>query len=186
MKYQLQLNNLVYHGVFKSPTINLLNIWAKEWLGKYSILDYKVMLVGGTAEKLFGTSTNNTTDIDIVLLNDIKDPEHLYNIQMGAIELGFKHNVLIDIFHSTSLHNINNYIPTVQTRCYTEIRSTNLNVETVTKLYRDEHIIKRYQCGLTSASRNTPTRSYKKNLKYFQKGIYQNLKIDLKETIKWK
>lgn len=186
MKYQLQINNLVHHGVFKSPTIKLLNIWAKEWLGEYNTLDYKTMLVGGTAEKLFGTSTNNTTDIDIILLNDIKDPEHLYNIQMGAIEIGFKHKLLIDIFHSTSLYNPNSYVPTVQTRCYSEIRYTNLNVETVNKLYKDEHIIKKYQCGLTSVSKNTPTKSYKKFLKYIQKGIYQNLKIDLKESVKWK
>jgi len=186
MKYLYSLGTYEHYKPFSLPTLELLLKWAKEWLDTYNTSDYKVVLVGGTAEKLFGKGLNKTLDIDIILMNEIKDPQVLFNMLEGAIKIGYKHNVLVDIFHATELSKNDKFRPYIQTRCYSTL--TKLDSRGSKKIIDlgSHQIIKRYDCGLVSFHRDVPTRSYMKTLDRVSQGIYQNLKIDLKETIGWK
>ncbi|MGY8867328.1 MAG: hypothetical protein ACKVJK_17155 [Methylophagaceae bacterium] len=186
MKYLHSLGGYEHHKPFSSPTLELLLKWSKEWLGTYNTSDYKVILTGGTAEKLFGKGLNETLDIDIVLMNEIKDPQELFNMLEGAIKIGYKHNLLVDIFHATELFQVDKFKPYIQTKCYSTLTTLNSRGRKIVTDLGSHQIIKRYDCGLVSFNRDVPRKTYKKMMDRINEGIYERLQLDLKETVGWK
>ena len=189
MKYFYSYGGLSTDKPFLKPTLDLLKTWYLEWIESCDTSDYKVWLVGSAAESFFGDYPIQPNDIDIAVMNDIKDPQHLYNIMYKATELGIKHRIPIDIFHVNNLHKKFDYEPCIQTRCYRTVTTLGYRGErkVIDLGYKD--IIKEYECGLVSFERKVPRDSFYKRKQRVESTLYKHIYIDLvnlKDNVKWK
>ena len=80
------------------PTPLIFNQWLEEWSQIPGIKEYKIFLVGAFCQNYFLNKNIETWDIDIILMGEIQDYSILKNILDKAVEIGFKHKLLIDIF----------------------------------------------------------------------------------------
>jgi hypothetical protein len=71
------------------------------------IQNYQVYLVGAFCENYHLSTQRETWDVDLILIGNIIDYIELKNILNQSMELGFKHNLLIDIAWRSSLPNLN-------------------------------------------------------------------------------
>ena len=71
------------------------------------IQNYQVYLVGAFCENYYLGTDRETWDVDLILRGDIQDYTELKNILDQAIEIGFKHNILVDISWRSDLPNLN-------------------------------------------------------------------------------
>lgn len=186
MSYFFALGGLSTDKPFVAPTLNLLKEWYLEWSSKYDTSDYDVILTGSAAEYFFGPGTLKPNDTDIVLMNDIKDPEELYDIMYGGASIGLKHRLLIDIFHTTALYDSDTFTPYKQTRFYKTITYTGNRGQKVVRDLGSDQIIKEYKCGLVTYDRNKGGHSYEKKKERSQIKAYENLRINLKTDVQWK
>jgi len=69
------------------------------------IEDYQVYLVGAFCENYYLGTQNETWDVDLILIGEIKDHIKLKNILNKTMEIGFKHSLLIDIAWRSNLPN---------------------------------------------------------------------------------
>ena len=71
------------------------------------IQNYQVYLVGAFCENYYLGTQRETWDVDLILRGDIQDYTELKDILNKSIEIGFKHNILIDIAWRNILPNLN-------------------------------------------------------------------------------
>jgi hypothetical protein len=71
------------------------------------IQNYQVYLVGAFCENYYLGTNRETWDVDLILRGDIQDYTELKDILNKSIEIGFKHNILIDIAWRNILPNLN-------------------------------------------------------------------------------
>ena len=186
MSYFYALGGLSTDKPFTTPTVDLLKKWYLEWSSEYDTSDYDIILTGSTAEYFFGAGILVPFDIDIVLMNDIKDPKKLYDILYGGVVIGYKHRLLIDIFHATVLHSSGIWIPYEQTRCYRTVTSLGNRGQRVVKDLGSNQIIKEYECGLVTYDRNKESKSFQKRKLRLENRVYENVHINLKTDVQWK
>ena len=186
MSYFYALGGLSTDKPFIDPTMELLQKWYQEWSSKYDLSNYEVILSGSSAEYFFGPGILVPKDVDIILMNDIKDPKQLYDMMYGGVSIGYKHRLLVDIFHATDLHDPDIFIPYEQTRFYRTVTSLGNRGQRVVKDLGSKKIIKEYDCGLVTYNRNEETNSYKKRKLRTQNKIYEGVWVNLKTYTKWK
>ena len=166
---------------FITPTRHLIELWSKEWLKSHFLHDYRVLLIGGTLEMLYGDGNYQSKDVDIFIMNDILEPEILYNAMVDAVKLGIKYRLKIDIFHGDNLYNGEEFKPHHQTRFYEYIYYINNRGDIVKKNLNKKYIIKKYECGLITSYITKPKDSFYKHYERTNSGIYTKNFLDLKK-----
>ena len=89
------------------PSPLAFNQWLEEWLQTQGIGDYKIFLTGAFCQNYFLNKNIDTWDIDIILIGKIQKYNVLKNILDEAVKIGFKHNLLIDVFWRDKLPEVN-------------------------------------------------------------------------------
>lgn len=89
------------------PSPLAFNQWLEEWFQIPGINNYKTFLVGAFCQNYFLNKNIDTWDIDIILIGKIQDYFELKNILDKAVEIGFKYNLLIDVFWRNKLPEVN-------------------------------------------------------------------------------
>lgn len=168
---------------FVEPTKELVEKWGKEWLEKYNTDDYKVYLVGGTLEMLYGERNYESKDVDIFLMNEIVNPQELYDLMVGAVKLGFRYRLKIDIFHGDTIYTGEQFKPYHQTRFYDTWCTTNNIGEVKRKRADKKFIIKRYDCGLVTSYVTEPKGSFLKHYVRANNGTYTRNYLDFKKLV---
>jgi hypothetical protein len=118
-KYEYD-NGIVLNKKWGKPNINSFLNWWKTF-SSFNVHNYEYYLVGGFINK------KKTKDIDIVIVGDITT--ELYSILTLAKVIGFKNNILVDMFWSDVLDPFvnNTYKPLVKVRNFNEIKITKNN-----------------------------------------------------------
>ena len=168
---------------FVEPTKELVEKWAKEWLSNYNTSDYSVYLIGGTLEMLYGERNYESKDVDIFLTNEIKKPQELYDLMIGAVKLGFKYRLKIDIFHGDVIFTGEEFKPYHQTRFYETGFSAKVSGEVRKRTVDEKFVVKRYDCGLITSYVTEPKHSFHKHYLRSNSGIYTKNYLDLKELV---
>ena len=75
------------------------------------IYNYQVYLVGAFCENYYLGTQRETWDVDLILIGEISNYIELKNILNQSIEIGFRHNILVDIAWRDSLPNLNVFSP---------------------------------------------------------------------------
>lgn len=83
---------------WEKPSIFTFNKWLKEWSFTPGINEYEIFLAGAFCQNYYLNENIDTWDIDLILIGKIQNYFTLKNILNEAIRIGFKHNLLIDIF----------------------------------------------------------------------------------------
>ena len=166
---------------FRTPTTELVEKWSKEWLTLHPLENYRVLLIGGTLEMLYGEGNYQSKDVDIFIMNDILEPEVLYNAMVDAVKLGIKYRLKIDIFHGDNLYTGEEFKPYHQTRFYEYGYSTTARGDIVKRYVDKRYIIKKYDCGLITSYVDVPKHSFHKHYERSNSGIYTKNSLDLKE-----
>ena len=92
------------------------------------IQNYQVYLVGAFCENYYLGTNRETWDVDLILRGDIQDYTELKDILNKSIEIGFKHNILIDIAWRNILPNLNLF-PQEKIITYTNVEQYTLETE---------------------------------------------------------
>ena len=145
------LGHIATDKPFVEPTKDLVEKWGKEWLEKYNTDDYNVYLIGGTLEMLYGERNYESKDVDIFLMNEITKPQELFDLMVGAVKLGFKYKLKIDIFHGDIIYTGEQFKPYHQTRFYDKSYMSNSRGEIRINRVDEKFVIKRYDCGLITS-----------------------------------
>jgi len=163
-KYEYD-NGIVLNKKWDKPDINSFLNWWKTF-SSFNIHDYEYYLVGGFINK------KKTKDIDIVVVGDITT--ELYSILTLAKIIGFKNNILIDIFWQDKLYNHDNYKPIKRIRNFNKVKITKNN-KTNTYSYGG----KKLSPGLFENNYIKPYVDYNKSKDY--KNKYENIKDFINE-----
>lgn len=121
MEYFIQIGDVTTDTKPVRPTQELVQSWITEFLQEDN--PYKTYLVGSYAEKTYGTYDGTLYDVDVVLVGTIEDEAKLRVLLNRAIEIGFSHNLMIDIWHNDKLMNLHKKEGIVQTRSYDKVYS---------------------------------------------------------------
>ena len=89
------------------PSPLAFNQWLEEWSQIPGVKDYKIFLTGAFCQNYFLNKSIDTWDIDVILIGKIQDYTILKDILNKAVEIGFKHRLLIDIFWRDHLPELN-------------------------------------------------------------------------------
>ena len=84
---------------FKKPTREGVEVWWDKFKNTPHLNDYEVYIGGAVLNNI------ETWDVDIILTGEVKYPNELYNILNTAMQLGFKHWLLIDIKWVSRIYN---------------------------------------------------------------------------------
>lgn len=168
---------------FVEPTKDLVEKWAKEWLNTYNTNDYNVYLIGGTLEMLYGERNYESKDVDILLMNEITKPQELFDLMVGAVKLGFKYKLKIDIFHSDIIFTGEQFKPHHQTRFYDTWCTANSRGEVKRRRVDEKFVTKRYNCGLITSYITELKGSFLKHYVRTNNGIYTRNSLDLKKLV---
>ena len=88
----------------------------------------QLYLVGAFCENYYLGTNRETWDVDLILRGDIQDYTELKDILNKSIEIGFKHNILIDIAWRNILPNLNLF-PQEKIITYTNVEQYTLETE---------------------------------------------------------
>jgi hypothetical protein len=88
------------------PTPLIFNQWLEEWSQIPGVEEYKVFLTGAFCQEYFLNKNIETWDVDMILIGEIQDYSILKNILDKAVEIGFRHKLLIDIFWRDKLPKV--------------------------------------------------------------------------------
>lgn len=89
------------------PTPLIFNQWLEEWSQIPGVKEYKVFLTGAFCQNYFLNENIETWDVDMILIGELQYYSILKNILDKAVEIGFKHKILIDIFWRDKLPEVN-------------------------------------------------------------------------------
>jgi hypothetical protein len=104
---------------FYIPSSLRVEKWWSEFKLTSGLEGYDAYFIGNFAEKVFGNSKLNTGDVDVVLVGDINgDFSGLKHVLDEAMRLGFKNELLIDIFYNNELLNLADPQPLLMYRSY--------------------------------------------------------------------
>jgi hypothetical protein len=177
------LGHITTDKPFVEPTKELVEKWGKEWLEKYNTDDYNVYLIGGTLEMLYGERNYESKDVDIFLMNEIIKPQELFDLMVGAVKLGFKYNLKIDIFHGDTIYTGEQFKPYYLTKFYDKWCVTNSIGEVIKGGVEEKFVVKRYDCGLITCYITEPKQSFIKHYIRSNNGTYTKNYLNLKELI---
>ena len=114
---------IIHTRPWNRPTPEKFEQWLKEWKKLEGLNDYDVYLTGGFCQNYFLNKNLKTWDIDLFLTNDfdtIEDYKVLKNLLIEGIKIGFKYDLLIDIYWRNKIPTINEF-PDKKIITYTEI-----------------------------------------------------------------
>lgn len=114
----LRIGDIETREKIYGPSNDRVEAWWAEFKNTPVLNEFDVFLVGAFAEKVFGTYIGITLDVDVVITGgDIKKEEELKFILDEGVRIGFKYNLLIDIFYNAFKYDIKTIKP------YTAYRS---------------------------------------------------------------
>lgn len=93
--------SIVHTRPWNRPTSEVFNQWVSEWSKLEGLSSYDVYLTGAFCQNYFLNKNLETWDIDLSLYSDPeieKDYKVLKNLLDQAVIIGFKYDLLIDIF----------------------------------------------------------------------------------------
>lgn len=88
------------------PNLIRLGQWWSDMLLHPQIDDYEFYVVGNFAEKIFGISQIPTWDVDVVVIGDIANTKQFKYLLNDAVQLGFNHQLFVDIAWMNDLWDI--------------------------------------------------------------------------------
>lgn len=92
---------IVHTKPWNRPTREVFDQWLNEWSSLEGVDNYDVYLTGAFCQNYFLNKNLETWDIDLFLINNfkiIKDYKVLKNLLTKAVTIGFKYDILIDIY----------------------------------------------------------------------------------------
>jgi hypothetical protein len=103
---------------YKRGDIEVINPWErpsaisfesflKDFKQIEGIQNYQIYVVGAFCENYYLGTQRETWDVDLILIGNVINYIELKNILNQSIEIGFRHNILIDIVWRDSLPNLN-------------------------------------------------------------------------------
>jgi hypothetical protein len=96
--FHYKIGDIATATPFKKPTREGVEVWWDKFKDTPHLNDYEVYIGGAVLNNI------ETWDVDIILTGEIKYFNELYNILNSAVQLGFKHWLLIDIKWVSNLH----------------------------------------------------------------------------------
>ena len=111
------------------PTPKKFERWLNEWKKLEGLNNYDVYLTGGFCQNYFLKKNLITWDIDLFLtsnLEEIKDYKVLKNLLIEGVNIGFKNDLLIDIYWRNKIPTINDFSDK-KIITYTEIIKKSIN-----------------------------------------------------------
>ena len=95
---------------WRRPTLVSVTDWWKEFKYEVGVDEFDIWLCGSFMEKTLGVYRNRfPNDFDVVFTGEIKDEARLKKLLDSAMEIGFKHRVLVDAAWSSDVlypHNV--------------------------------------------------------------------------------
>lgn len=163
------------------PSSDRVEAWWAEYRDTPGLSDFEVVLVGNFAEAVFGISTLPTIDVDVILMGgDIKNEKLLKSLLDEAARIGFKYNLLIDIFYNNTKFDIKKPAPYVAYRSWAVwfTQSTNGQQHTYTHEGPDVEVL---PSGLVRYTRNKELKSLVKANKRYLNGDYIGVQMNVKD-----
>lgn len=114
---------IIHTKPWNRPTPEKFEQWLKEWKKLEGLNNYEVYLTGGFCQNYFLNKNLKTWDIDLFLTSDlevIKDYKILKKLLIEGVNIGFKYDLLIDIYWRNKIPTINEF-PDKKIITYTEI-----------------------------------------------------------------
>jgi len=164
---------------WRRPTFQKFAKWWDSFEKVKGLDEYQIYLVGGFAEQQYGVSELAPKDIDIVLMNEIKDFEALKYILLSGVKIGWENQLMIDITWQNRLHDFDNWEPLHKIRpgkTFTRILGEQAHVHE----YRadEEHLLEH---GLWLMSHWEPPSHWFKAMTRTDNGDYIGIQMDVRK-----
>lgn len=118
-KFYTQAGDVSTLTEFYIPSSGRVEKWWSEFKNTPGLEKYDAYFIGNFAEKVFGVSELGTSDVDVVLVGNIKGEfAELKNILDEAMRIGFENELLVDIFYNDKLLDIPKPQPLLMYRSY--------------------------------------------------------------------
>lgn len=164
MTFKYKIGDLETSVPWDRPSKEKLQKWYQDFIQIPGVENYEFWV----GSSLF--NVEDTWDVDIIIIGEIKDYYILKNILDKSIELGFKHKQLIDMFHSNQLWYFDQpYKATTKIRNWESWKKyIDKNIIDLKIISNSEKIIP----GLYKKTYTSPARSYLWGVEKFKKGEY--------------
>lgn len=180
--FYCKIGDIETHTPWVRPDITRLNAWYETWSLTPGFEDYEAYFVGNFAEKQFGSSTLDTWDVDVVLMNPtINNNTELKHLMDEAVRIGFENEQLIDIYYNNKLLDFKSFKPLKQVRAFNHFHK-NRNGEVYDYYVKGDEVTE-LDGPLWEIFHPKPSKSVIKAYKRKEEGNYEGIQMRLSSEI---